>query len=402
MAPLKVTLISQDFVPMKGGIASYLLGTYEKYLSQTEFEAIIPTEIYDKEVCERMPFSIFPTAFAPFEIGGAKRESCNRQMLARLNQTRPDVVLFGYLRSHPEVGIQYRELNPQSRFGIFTHAKELYLDPIATTTQSNGAHKGYTEQESRAYKEMLRDADYVFAVSTFTGNLLTRQGIRDDYILLPPVLRTDRQDEAISPRDQLGLLDDELVLLTVGRLIARKGHVRVLAAFPEVLDKFPNTKYVIVGDGPERHNLESTVSSLGLERVVQFAGAVPDSRIPSYYANSDAFVLPCGFIPPNDVEGFGIVFLEANSYRKPVIAGNSGGVPDAIVNGKTGILVDPESSTSLKSAIIELLANPEQRARMGAEGYRRVTADFSNTPEDSLISLFKEDISCPRTSRRTP
>ncbi|MBL7074880.1 glycosyltransferase family 4 protein [candidate division KSB1 bacterium] len=171
------------------------------------------------------------------------------------------------------------------------------------------------------------------------------------------------------------------VLLTVSRLDERKGHDKVIEALPQVLEKWPHLKYIIVGRGREEGRLRGLVDGFGLKRHVIFAGFVPDPELPDCYNLCDIFVLPNRETEDywrlkGDYEGFGIVFLEAAACGKPVIGGKSGGVTEAVVEGETGLLVDPSSVEEISGAILRLLDNEELAQEMGARGRDRAVAEF--------------------------
>ncbi len=170
---------------------------------------------------------------------------------------------------------------------------------------------------------------------------------------------------------------EQPTILSVGRLVKRKGHDMVLRAMPAVIKKFPKAQYLIAGDGPYRDTLEDFVKKHKLEKNVEFMGRVPEEEIARLYAGCNLFIMPSRALPDQDVEGFGLVFLEANSFGKPVIAGNSGGVPDAVVDGKTGFLVDPEDPHMIAKAIIQLLYNQDLADRLGEQGKNRVANEFT-------------------------
>jgi phosphatidylinositol alpha-1,6-mannosyltransferase len=170
------------------------------------------------------------------------------------------------------------------------------------------------------------------------------------------------------------------MILTVGGLVQRKGHDLVIRAMPAVLSRVPDLLYVIVGEGPNRAALEALAESLGVRRSIHFAGRVAHERLPEYFALCDAYVMPSrARLEQADVEGFGLVYLEANACAKPAIGGRAGGVPDAIVHGKTGLLVDPGDVDDLARSIVTLLVNRELAATMGRQGLERVRASFTWT-----------------------
>lgn len=166
------------------------------------------------------------------------------------------------------------------------------------------------------------------------------------------------------------------LLLSVGRLQRRKGHDSVLAAMHALRDELPDLIYVIVGDGGERARLAALAVRLGLARRVHFEGEVGAAALPAYYAAADLFVLPTR-VEPGDFEGFGLVFLEAAAAGRPAIGGRNGGVPEAISDGETGLLVDGADVRDLASAIRSLATSPALRAELGAAGRRRVLRQFT-------------------------
>jgi len=171
------------------------------------------------------------------------------------------------------------------------------------------------------------------------------------------------------------------VILSVGRLVKKKNHDLVLRCLPAVLKRFPELLFVIVGDGPQFHYLQELTFRLNLEKNVFFQGLVVGEKLVDLYNLCDIFVLPSkerkmdnqGKI---DAETFGIVFVEANACAKPVIGGDSGGIPDAIVNDVTGYLVNPSDENELAEKIIELLSDKEKAKRMGNAGRKRAIEDF--------------------------
>jgi len=171
-------------------------------------------------------------------------------------------------------------------------------------------------------------------------------------------------------------LKQKKVLLTLGRIVERKGVDKVIECLPLVIKKIPNVVYIVVGDGPYRVTIEKMVCNLNLEGHVLFAGYVSDEDKPSYYSACDIFVMPNRELCNGNVEGFGIVFLEANSYGQPVIGGRSGGTIDAIEDGKSGLLVDPMNKNEIASAIVRLLEDENFAKRLGKMGRERVEKEF--------------------------
>jgi len=392
MKQKSITLITQDFYPMRGGIASYLMQLYNKYFSNQKFQVIVAKSIGQESDYSHLPFEVFRTDFSPFELNTSKRKQINQDMIEILHKTNTDIILFGYLRSHPEVGLLYKKYNPRSKFGIFVHAKEAFINNciVGQNHSKNGSHLGYLKEEAGFYKNILAQANYIFCVSNFTKTLISSQGIdRDFHIIYPPIKIYQTQINA----NELckNHRSDEFTILSVGRLINRKGQDKVLRSIPGLAKQIPSLRYVIVGDGPNKDIITQEISNLGIEKIVRIYDDVDDNGLHYFYSKADIFVLPTDYIPPNDVEGFGIVFIEANMYEIPVIGGNTGGVSDAIIDGETGYLINPKSSNELESKVLFLYNNPELRNRLGYKGRKRVTSEFNNNPFNYLIQLFNQE-----------
>jgi phosphatidylinositol alpha-1,6-mannosyltransferase len=150
-----------------------------------------------------------------------------------------------------------------------------------------------------------------------------------------------------------------------------------LRAFASLCREFPEAHYLIAGTGPEEQKLRQLTGQLGIQERVTFTGYVASETLPSFYHLCDIMLLANRKEPNGDVEGFGIVFLEANAAGKPVIGGRSGGAIEAVADGVTGRLVDPDASMQLETALRELLENPNVRQTMGAAGRRRVESEFN-------------------------
>ena len=386
---MKVLMISQDFWPLKGGISSYLMEVYKKYFSKTQFEAIIPLTI--KENTKNRFFKVHKMEFAPFDFKNAKRRKCNRELLKKVREIAPDILLFGYLRSHPEIGEAYKKINRKSRFGIFLHGKEAFIEEAQTKKNNlKGIQKGYTLKEAEFYKKILNSADVLFSVSNFTKEIIKRQGINNQILTIYPSLNITERYKIAQAKKRLGL-EKKRIVLSVGRLIKRKGHLRIIRVLPSLINEIPAIRYIIVGNGPEKENLEKEIKKRKLEEIVKMHTSVSDSELSLFYSACDVFVLPCSHLVPNDVEGFGIVFLEANAYKKPVIGTHTGGIPEAIINNETGYLIDPKNSRELKRKILKLLENSNLRKKMGEKGRKRVISQFNSKPSNDLINLFKKD-----------
>ena len=167
-------------------------------------------------------------------------------------------------------------------------------------------------------------------------------------------------------------------IITVARLVRSKGHDTVLKALPKVIERFPDTKYFIIGEGPEAEKLKEVVREFELSQYVIFTGQVDEAELISHYRTCDLFILTSREIEATgEVEGFGIVFLEASACGKPVIGARSGGIQEAIIDKVTGMLVDPLDIYGTSEAIIKLFSDDELRRRLGENGKIRVDKELN-------------------------
>jgi phosphatidylinositol alpha-1,6-mannosyltransferase len=173
--------------------------------------------------------------------------------------------------------------------------------------------------------------------------------------------------------------DDAPVVLSVGRLVdGYKGHDMVIRAMPLILARAPAARYVVVGDGPRRGYLERLATSLAVGDAVRFVGEIPDDEVAAWYRRCDVFVLAAREdAAGGGAEGYGIVLVEAGLHGKPVVGGRAGGVVDAVVDGETGLLVDPVDPGDIADAIARLLTERDVAARLGQAGRRRAVEELT-------------------------
>jgi glycosyltransferase involved in cell wall biosynthesis len=187
------------------------------------------------------------------------------------------------------------------------------------------------------------------------------------------------------------------MLLFVGRLAEKKGLTYLVSAMASVVKTYPDCKLVIVGDGPEKSALVRQSRQFGLLKNIVFAGSVPNSKLPSFYKAADVFVLPSIIARSGDTEGLGVVLLEAIASETPVVASNVGGIPDIVIDRKTGLLVRQKSPEELSSAILSLLKNKKLQKKLSASArshvsknysWKKISSDFSSI-YSSLLSKQK-------------
>jgi phosphatidylinositol alpha-1,6-mannosyltransferase len=172
----------------------------------------------------------------------------------------------------------------------------------------------------------------------------------------------------LAVRERYGL-GTRPVVVCVSRLVKRKGQDTLIEVWPRVLEQVPDAALLIVSGGPYGVRLEAMAGALGLEKSVFFTGQVDWHELPQHYAAGDLFAMPCRTRRGGlDVEGLGIVFLEASASGLPVIAGRSGGAPDAVLQGRTGYVVDPRNRDEVSARIVELLLDKVSARTMGVVG----------------------------------
>jgi phosphatidylinositol alpha-1,6-mannosyltransferase len=275
------------------------------------------------------------------------------------------------IRDHRISAIWYGAAAP---LGLLTPA--LRADGVTRTVASSHGHEvGWSmiPGARRLLRRIGRTNDVITFVSRYARRRISSAlGPTAALEYLPPGVRVDtfRPDPAASQavRTRYGLGDTPL-LLSVSRLVARKGQDTLIRAFPSILRRVPTAMMLIVGDGPDGPRLRGLADALGVGHRVVFAGSVPWVDLPAHYAAGDVFAMPCRTRGSGlDVEGLGIVFLEASASGLPVIAGRSGGAPETVQPGRTGLVVDGRDVEQVALAATDLLVDRDRAATWGANG----------------------------------
>lgn len=299
---------------------------------------------------------------------------------------RINTIVVGELVTGSWLGLALR-----ARFGcrvvIYVHGEEV-------TTVTGGRLHG----NLRSY--YLRAADHVVAVSAFTCEALTRlmQVQKEHITLVPNGVDTARfvpapPSAGLLARHQLA---GKQVVLTVGRLVTRKGIDMALRAVAQVLRTRPALHYLVAGDGPERTRLQHIIDEEGIQGQATLLGKVSNEDLLRYLQLCDVFLMPNRTLDDGDTEGFGLVFREANACGKPVIGGRAGGVVEAVQDGETGLLVDGTDVDDIAGALHRILGNPELAAQWGAQGLALARANNTRAVADQFLHL------CERLLARRP
>lgn len=370
---MRLLFMTDAFLPHAGGARVYYYNLFRELARNSPTETTILTK--------KVPgWKAFDQAESRH---GFRIVRCGRPLPHWKYQQLPKIVI-PLLRAAPLLAwggfdlIHFGDLYPQGVLSL--GFKRLFKMPYVAYCHG----EEITQIDGRRFQPKVRDAiyqgaDMVVAASEFARQNLLRIGIPNDKIQkITPGVDYGRFQGA-KPRPDLVeryQLQGKKVLLTVARLVPRKGHATVMRAVAKLLQEVPNLTYLIVGKGPEEQRLRQMARELNLGDSVQFAGFIKDEDLPAFYHLADIYVMP-NSEEKGDMEGFGMVFLEANACAKPVIAGRSGGTAEAVVEGTTGMLVDPHSPDELADTLRLLLRNTELASQLGRQGQRRAQSEFN-------------------------
>ncbi|MFH1192472.1 MAG: glycosyltransferase family 4 protein [bacterium] len=371
----KVLLFTIDFPPSKGGVAKYyediclnlpsekITVLANRITDEEKFDASQKYKIYRNNLILKFP--IWPKwIFSFFYL---------RKIIKTENIK---IILVGQILPLGTVALIHKKIF-KTPYAVFIHGMDLGMAQNST-------------RKSKLAKKILKNANFIITNSEYTKELVIGQGMSEQKIqVVYPCAETRIHANWNTNRHEFKSVSKNHCLLTVGRLVKRKGHDMVIKALPKVIKKIPNVSYIIGGDGENRAYLENLVKECNMQNYVKFLGRVDDEEKDKLYKNCNIFIMPSRNID-GDVEGFGIVYIEAASYGKPVIAGKSGGISEAVLDGETGILVNPESIDEIADAIIKLLSDSDLANKFGVRGRERALRDFNwNTQIEKIEKLLK-------------
>jgi len=390
-------ILSTNFYPIEGGIQTYMYQLAEHW--QKGETIVLCDQEKDEPLSMDEPFRIERVSKGmvsyPKAIYSIFRTLCSFPSITRLKFLAILFVNRSFVCRYSRriscflelVSNNYKQIDliqcsttiPNAAIGLF--AKLLYKIPVITYVHGSELlilHKKRTTRMLQRF--VLRNSDFVIANSAYTYSLLASYHLENDKTMIVNLGADLSKFYPMKPdpsiRKSMGVSQNAFVLLTISHLVSRKGHDMVIRALPKIVKSHPETVYVIAGQGPNEENLRKLVKELGVENNVHFTGFLQESQLNSFMNACDLFVMP-NRDEDGDIEGFGIVFIEANACRKPVIAGRSGGAVDAVIHGKTGYLVDPLDEDKIASSVVSLIENPELRKNMGDQGFLRSTEEFN-------------------------
>ncbi len=352
----KVLLVTNDLGPRAGGIETFVLGLIEGlpkdsliiYTSSQKGDKAFDAQLLEKfgaVVIRDRAKMLLPTP------------RITRKAVKILKQQQIKNVWFGAAAPLALMAGKLRSAGA-SNIVALTHGHEVWWAKIPILKS--------------LLKKIIKDVDHLGYLGEFTkGEIAKISNQPQKFLQIAPGIDTQHFAPKIARGDLIEKyrLDGRRVIVSVGRLVHRKGQDELVKAMPKILEKFPDAILLFVGEGPIKQMLFNSAKQLGVLPKVVFAGRVSHHDLPDYICLGEVFAMPVrSRFSGLEVEGLGIVYLEASACGLPVIVGNSGGAVDAVLDQKTGLLVDGTKSDQIADAICELLANPERAKQMGAAG----------------------------------
>jgi phosphatidylinositol alpha-1,6-mannosyltransferase len=385
----RVLLLTDSFLPHAGGSRNYYYNLYKGLVERGESQVSVLTKKipgwkkFDREACTdyfcihrrftpltSLKYHELPKGFFPFA-----------QAMWHVLRQSPAIIHAGDLYPQGVIAMALKQLYGLP-YVVYCHGEEI--------TQSDRFR-----YQPRVRGRIYKNADGVVAASEFARQNLLRIGIPEERIRkITPGVDVQKYSSGCS-KEELSRsygLDGKIVLLTVARLVPRKGHRLVLEALGGICRQNPNVHYAIVGTGPEASRLRQVVQEKNLGDKVTFFGHVSDAQLADFYNLCDVMVMPNRQEGNGDVEGFGMVFLEANAAGKPVIGGKTGGAAEAIAEGITGLLVDPDDPQDLARALCQLVSDRELRERLGRAGSTRARLEFDWATRAGALERINQEI----------
>lgn len=353
----KILCVTNDFGPRAGGIETFIIGLIERMPKDSVIvytSAQDKSEPYDQqwldnygvEVIRDKARILLPTPGVAYCIRALIKDRGIKT--AFFGAAAPLGLLAPVLR---RAGIK--------RIIALTHGHEVWWSKVWPFTW--------------AMKSIARNVDHLTYLGEFTRRAISRtinSSAQSAMVKIAPGIDTEHfaPSDSSELKSQLGLKDKK-VIVSVGRLVHRKGQDVLIEAMPQILSKIPEAHLLLIGEGPYRQYLEKRAKDLEIDSHITFIGRVMYSDLPKYICLGEVFVMPSrSRLAGLEVEGLGIVYLEASACGLPVIAGDSGGAPDAVIDGVTGVVVDGKDQHVIATSIVNLLEDQEKAREMGRNG----------------------------------
>ncbi len=349
----KTLLITMDFYPAVGGVSEYY-GRLSECMPSGEWVVLAP----------ELPVGVFEQS-VPYVL--YRRKFFSKMLFPRWLR-----LVWEIFRIVKKENIRCILVGQVIPVGSAVRIISIFTG-IPYIVSLHGMDLGFARKSYRKFKLaslVLRHARSVIVNSSDTARRAMQFGVEERRISIIYPCADIPQDIPIQRSGE-----HYPVLLTVSRLVRRKGIQFVIEALPHVLRVFPTCKYTVVGGGQMRRELTNLARAKGVSDHIEFIGIISKTSKDALYRECDIFVM-APYEDNGDVEGFGMVYLEANSFGKPVIGTRSGGVPDAVVDEETGMLVEEKNGDALAETIIRLANDTAFAQKLGARGRERVKQEF--------------------------
>ncbi len=361
--PIRILVVTVDYPPIEGGISTLTL-EISRELSRQGFEVTVLAPHFPNMETFDANEPVRVVRFTGYDSGWLRLFP----LLARARTLVPhnDLVLainityggIAGLLARSMFGVPYATLAYGYEFLKFKN-----VWPVAALLR-------YIYGQSRG----------VIAISKFTQSKLIEFGVPPKQIaaILPGATpKPDPENAVVDSIRAKYPVEGKRIILSVGRLVQRKGHLTLVRAMPRIIAKVPDAHLFVVGQGPAMSSCSRAAFRMGVRDNITFAGALSNAEVQALYSLCDVFALPTGEGAHGQVEGFGLVFTEAHAHGKPVVAGKSGGAIEAVADGETGILVEPEDADALAAALIRVLTDSELARKLGELGRLRVDNELN-------------------------
>lgn len=382
---MNILVMATEFPPIIGGAAVFLHNLCDQLARKGhQVRVIVPRlsdmvrPLHTSEGSDAVAYQV--TQFKRMGRLSSLPSIC--ATLAAALEQRTDVVFFGQLVTTWGLGAVLLRYLYGVPFVILSHGNDLRFVMV------NWADR-------LAVRIVLAKVSLMLANSTFTAERIKRVGYAGKVVVLHPGVDTARFHPHWDTKEikKQYALEGKKILITVARLTRKKNIHGILKALPIVIKQIPNLVYLIVGQGEEEDQLKRLTIELGIESFVRFMGHVDNSKLSPFYNIGDLFIMPSYEAEGTcDIETFGISFIEANACGKPVIGGQSGGMTDAVVDGETGLLVDPHNVKELATAITRLLKDEELARQLGENGRQRVERELSWDKVGERLERYLESV----------
>lgn len=375
---MRLILITQDFPPDFGGIQTYCLEHAKRlYEFCDDFALICPDKPNAEKIDRNLDFPVYRL--------NMKNSLLVLPLFTNLEKIigKHDADATFHAQWHTTwPAIKLRRKGKLKKVFCSGHGRELIFNPYKNIPVLNSLFE-------KTRRKCLQETDHNYPVSDYNSEMMGDLGVPNKR---RTVVINGTTPDLFYPVDDQNLksemgLDGKKIILTVTRIIHRKGVDLVIEAVHKLKKEIPDIMYIVVGNGPDMEYCRDLVKKLDLNDYVHFTGKVPYEELNPFYNMCDVFVM----VPRSDeteVEGFGIVYLEANACKKPVIGSKSAGVPSAVLHKETGLLVEEENVDELTKTLNKILSDEPFAQKLGDQGFERVIEDAN---WDSLSKkLFSE------------